>query len=634
MSKPTSGLHARASAAWTRVGAWTGGTVASVALTQPGQRSGSGLVACRVGVFEWDGRQVTPAWQGISDPSVSAVAYAGATALAATESGRLYRRPAQGDGDWQEIAAWAGLGTATVLAPSPDFGRDGVLLVGTDEGIFRTMDGGDGWESCDFGLLDSETLCLACAPDFSESRLVWAGSAGGGLYRSRNAGRAWRESGSGLPDTPVQALVVAPDFAQSRTLYVGLEDHGVFVSHDGGESWSPFGRTGVSVNCLAMGRDGRLWAGCGDGLHVADAHGNWTRLDAPVEIVLSLAARGETLALGAYGEGVAVSVDGGKSWQMPELALHAPPLLASASATDWIALDADGLVAHSTDGGVNWRSLPSPEVNGVFGIHGRQNAAGEPVYFAATGIGLCRWDGDAGWSLVADAPFVDHTALAVELSPTYAEDATLLVVGHDGALLLSTDQGETWRELAVPWSGQALLQAHFVPSDHATQGLLALSAQPTESGHFAIALWQCDDLGQTWETLAGLTSGVPAVVMSVPQDGMEQAIFLATQHRVVKIYRPGGGDDHAVHQHFFDPQTRVTALAASPTYAQDGVVWAATSMGLMRSADHGESWERAGDLPDGLPIMVIAAGMGELRAVTLGGQVWQLQAMGLGFGAG
>lgn len=626
MNDRQNGFHgAGASAVWTRVGAWTGGTVASVALSQPGPGPGRGLVAGRVGLFAWDGAQLRPAHQGIGDPSVSALAIAGAIALAATESGRLYRNTARVDGDWQEVTAWAGLGTATVLAPSPDFGRDGVLLVGTDEGIFRTMDGGDAWEICDFGLLDSETLCLACAPDFGESRLVWAGSAGGGLYRSRNAGRAWRESGRGLPDTPVQALAVALDFAQSRTVYVGLEDHGVFVSRDGGESWVPFGRAGVSVNCLAMGTDGRLWAGCGDGLHVADAAGNWTRLTPPVEAVLSLASRGDALAVGAYGEGVAFSLDGGTSWQMPELALHAPPLLALAGAADWMALDADGLLAHSKDGGATWRNLPALEVNGVFGIHGRQNAAGEPVYCAATGIGLCRWDGDAGWPLVADAPFIDHTALAVELSPTYADDTTMLVVGHGGVLMLSTDDGATWQELAIAWRGQALHQAHFKPGAVTSHGLLALSVQPTESGHFAFALWQSDDLGLTWETLAGLTSGAPAVVMLAPHDGQEGAIFLATQHRVVKIFHPDGSAAHAVHQHFFASGTRVTALAASPDYAHDGVLWAATSAGLMRSAERGLTWEPVGELPDAMPLVTLLASSAELRAVSLGGQVWRIQ---------
>jgi hypothetical protein len=123
--------------------------------------------------------------------------------------------------------------------------------------------------------------------------------------------------------------------------------------------------------------------------------------------------------------------------------------------------------------------------------------------------------------------------------------------------------------------------------------------------------------------LASLSSGVPAVMTAWPKDNVEEAIFLATQHRVIKLYNQGEPVTLQVHQHFFDEALSVTALASAPDYVESGILWAATTGGVYRSVDRGLSWGLMLELPLGLPVVWLEATFTHLNAITLGGRVWR-----------
>ena len=639
---------------WEEIGAWGAGTVVGVALNG-GAGAVRGLLASRAGSYGWTQAEATvepmavepmavePMTEGLSDLDVVAVAFANGdgvmptTALVATATGRLFRSvPSEirvdGRVHWHEVATWAGLGVAVVLAPSPAFGEDGTLFIGTPVGIFRTQDNGQSWESCNFGLLDEDVLCLVCAPNFAESELLWAGTAGGGLYRSRNSARAWRESGFGLPDAAVQSLAVSPNFGEDRTLFVGMEGHGVYVSHDGGENWAGFALDGQSVNSLACADADWLWAGTEDGLwRVATGRGEATLVTGAGEVVLAVAATAQgQVAIGVFGSGLWLTEDGRGApttivWQKPQVALHAPPVVTSAG-HELFALDADGFVARSEDGGALWLEMESANPEGVFALGGgcahADNRAGAHVLFAATSGGVSRWDGAQGaWLDASSEAFPHGAALGVDLSPFFHDDQSLLVVTEASGVLLSQDGGATWREITGPWQGQSVLRATISP-DNASE-MVALSVQPTETGHFAVTVWHTVDLGERWEVLAGLSSGVPAVMMAWPSDATEHAIFLATQHRVVKLYSQIDPPTLQVHQHFFDESLRVTALSPAPDYTEQGTMWAATSGGFYRSVDRGMSWGLMLELPLGLPVVWLEVTLTHIHAITLGGRAWR-----------
>lgn len=606
---------------WEPVGRWARGTAVAVAVGQ-GPRGVQRLAGAPAGLYAWGlGTEPTPVLTGVIDPNIVALTLVGRganlTALAGTAGGRLLRGQAP-DFHWSEVESWAGLGVATVLAPAPGEAQRNTLFIGTPAGIFRTLDAGRSWESCNFGLLDEEVLCLACAPTFDESEILWAGTAGGGLYRSRNAGRAWRESGIGLPDAAVQALAFSPAFADDQMIYAGLEDEGVYRSSDGGESWLPWALKGAGVNALACGAEGTLWAGTSTGLFAVSPQGTVTpHLEPGLPILAVAAGLGREVLVATYDAGIYSSTDAGATWAEVDLALHAPPVVVKAGA-NLVALDNSGTLAISRDQGATWETLPPASDEGVFGI----GASDGPELVAATGSGLLRLAPAAtGWEAIRPDLFGEKSPLAVELSPDFGRDRTILAAAHDDELVLSQDGGATWRDITGPWQERSILRVRFGPAG--SGDILVLTVAPTATGHFEVAVWQSQDHGRAWAGLVTLTTGLPAMLVAWPYDPHEQVLFLATQHRVVKLFQSPAGELQ-VHQSFFGEGTRVTALHTDPAYGTNGVIWAATSDGVMRSVDRGQSWQQAGSLPDGLPLVWLDTAPGTLHGVTLGGAVWRV----------
>lgn len=625
---------------WQAVGFWQGGTVTGVALSSTADMV-RGLLASRAGVYGWSspGSMVLPLSQGMNDPDVVSVTFAGgnatapATAFAATATGRLYRSVQRADGmghdQWQEVSTWAGLGIAVALAPSPAFDSDGTLFAGTPNGIFRTLDNGQSWESCNFGLLDEDVLCILCSPTFAESEVLWAGTAGGGLYRSRNSARAWRESGIGLPDAPVQSLAVSPNFAEDQTVFVGMEAYGVYVSHNGGEEWTHLALDGHSVNSIACPQPNLLFVGTNNGLwRVATDGSAVTQILSDNHTVFSVAANDQGhVAVGLFGSGFWITEDGTVSvdeivWQTPDVALHAPPVVIQAH-NKIFALDTDGAIAVADEGGTQWKLVDTPDAEGVFALAAVPDSAGNlAALFAVTDQGISQWNVETGQWVDANAePFGEHTALGIERSPTFAADQTLLVTTQDSELFLSEDGGSSWQAITGPWRGQSLLHARFGPEN--AKEALALSVRPSESGHFDVAVWHTADQGKNWEGLAQLSSGVPSVLTAWPHDNVERPIFLSTQHRVIKLYHEQGTGELKVHQHFFDESVRVTALACAADYADSGTIWAATTVGLYRSMDRGLSWGLIVESPHDLPVVWLEVGGNSLTAITLGSRIWR-----------
>ena len=170
--------------------------------------------------------------------------YAGAghfkTRNGAQYRGGLFRCDAE-EGRWEALTNGLPENVeARVFAFAPR--SPGTLYAGTNDGPYRSDDGGDRWERLGFPERGAVVWALAFHPTRPE--IMYAGTAPVGVFRSEDSGNSWRRL-PGAVDTghcpmgfPTRALGIAVDPGCPDDVYVALEVSGVIHSRDGGETWT------------------------------------------------------------------------------------------------------------------------------------------------------------------------------------------------------------------------------------------------------------------------------------------------------------------------------------------------------------------------------------------------------------
>jgi photosystem II stability/assembly factor-like uncharacterized protein len=299
-------------------------------------------------------------------------------------------------------------GVETVLASvgaqcvAVDPNQPNHVYVGTfDNGLFASSDGGDSWQPTQVGLAERRVLSVSVSPigETGGPSVAYAGTEPSNLYRSEDAGRSWEllPTLRQLPSEPHWSFPPRPWTHHVRTialhptdrdqLLVGIELGGVMRSHDGGATW-------IDHNPQAH----------------SDAH----------QVLIDRVAPDRVYE--AAGQGIALSVDRGESWVRREGGLDRRYAWA-------VAVD-------PADPDLWYVSVSrSP-----FSAHG--DGDGEAVLVrAGNGNG-------AGWTAIdtwGDEPELRRMPYALA---TFADQPGRLLVGlRGGALLLTSDAGDTWSRL-------------------------------------------------------------------------------------------------------------------------------------------------------------------------------------------
>ncbi len=206
-------------------------------------------------------------------------------------------------GNWQ--ASWMdGVQTGVLcITADPNVGESGVLLAGSaGAGILRSANRGYGWQLCNFGLQDYTILALAWAPPapvnaWPRWEVVFAATEDG-IYRSPNGGRGWRRA-EGLSGI-VQSVAVDPNFHQNDIVLAGTEDQGLWRSTDGGRSFAAVSDGPTRVDAICATADGWLLSDA-EGLWRSDDSATWVRVAASKPALVLLNTPDGVWAGGEYG---------------------------------------------------------------------------------------------------------------------------------------------------------------------------------------------------------------------------------------------------------------------------------------------------------------------------------------------
>ncbi|HTP06902.1 MAG TPA: hypothetical protein VMP08_01530 [Anaerolineae bacterium] len=224
--------------------------------------------------------------------------------------------------------------------------REGVILAGTKNGIFRSDDVGRTWNAASAGLTQRHVRWLAYHPDISDRE--FAGTEPAGLFVSHDGAQTWCECPEVaqlrdrhqwmLPYSPEAGCVRGFAFHGDRA-YAAVEVGGVLRSDDGGETWR-----------LVDGSDGN-----------PDLDGPPEPFVYPDVHSISVHPSSPDLVFGPTGGGFYRSDDGGRTWTLLYDCYCRAAWIDPLDARHIVLSPADGVerngrIEESSDGGFTWHA--------------------------------------------------------------------------------------------------------------------------------------------------------------------------------------------------------------------------------------------------------------------------------------
>ena len=266
----------------------------------------------------------------------------------------------------------------------------------------------------------------------------------------------------------VHALAASPRFEHDRTCFAACLS-GLYRTDDGGQSWhdafaslqlnTPQPTTAVALS-PDWPDDRRVFVGVNGGiLRSADGGHTWQAavLPPPPPLVSTLIvspnfAEDGAVFAGTLEDGVFRSADRGGSWAPWNFGLLDLAVLCMAISPDFardetIFAGAESGLFRSANGGRAWREIPFPtELAPVLSLALSPNFAHDRTMFAGTESSGLLMSTDEGqtWRRLGEHQ-LQETVNGIILAARFPAEPRVLVAASDG-LLLSVDGGESWSD--------------------------------------------------------------------------------------------------------------------------------------------------------------------------------------------
>ena len=461
--------------------------------------------------------------------------------------------------------------------------------------IFIGAAGGGVWKSTDGGttfkpVFDQNIQSIgAVAIDKSNPSNVWVGtgeswvrnsvSVGDGVYKSTDNGGTW--TNVGLKDSEHIARI-AVDPKKSDTVYVCAtgrawssgEERGVFRTTDGGKTWKKVLYVDKDTGCADLSMDPQdpsiLYAGM------------WQFRRQP-----------DFFSSGGPGSGLYRTKDGGETWEKLKNGLPAGNLgrigvavAPSRPSTIYAIVEAKKTALfRSDDLGEHWK-----EVNDSFNVQVR------PFYFAHIVVDpkdhnrvykpgyMLTFSEDVGKTFsgsIMGGASVHPDYHALWINPI---DTNQIVIGTDGGAYQSFDKAQRWRALNVLPVSQFYHVTYDMDVPYNVYG--GLQDNGTWQGP---SQYPGGVSNHQWRTIGG-GDGFAVVVDAKEPD----FVYVESQGGRIVRFRRSTGESKEIYPYAKQDETKLrfnwnTPIYGSPT--QKGTIYLGSQY-LMRSRDHGDSWER------------------------------------------
>lgn len=356
-----------------------------------------------------------------------------------------YRSTDEGT-SWQPLeGALNSGGVSQFLVPTGASAQGKVVLAATGYGLFISRDAGAVWTPLDDGLpFNSKIAGLLTHPNrsgqifaISDNRWLGGSAAPPVLLRSLDGGKLWTPAASGLPDVPVTAWAGDPN--DPNTLFLAAWDY-VARSTDAGVSWrlTRLPQSKRTALVVAPSEPKVAYLAGEPAMRTTDRGDTWQELIAPNDAggsaaaitALTIDAAAANHLWAGTDRGVYESRDGGRTWQ---------PAGLTDIAVRWLAALPDGKSSASAVAG------PTLFAGGAQGIYRRQpNGA-----WVGSDVGLP----------------AESALLAFAVDPR--SPGVLWVARDGGGVYRSTDNGLSWSNAGVG-VGDNLAQALAI--DYSTPG--------------------------------------------------------------------------------------------------------------------------------------------------------------------
>lgn len=264
-------------------------------------------------------------------------------------------------------------------------GEPRTLFLGSEQGLFKTVNGADLWTRVESPLNGKQIWSIVVLP--SDPDVILVGTCPPQLYRSADGGKTWTEPNVRFVQECPRIIhnrvtTLFADPVEPKTVWCGVEIDGMWKSTDAGQTWEAcsHGLSSRDIHGLASvpsnGRPGHLLASTNNDLNLSSDGGRtWTPLKVGQMLpwsycrgMMQKCGQPEVVLMG-NGDGppgtvgvVARSTDGGRTW--------APATMpARSNSTIWnfavcpadpeliYASSVSGEVYRSTDGGAAWTKL-------------------------------------------------------------------------------------------------------------------------------------------------------------------------------------------------------------------------------------------------------------------------------------